>query len=230
VGGCTNCKSKTGCDDRKGDMLSTVDEVLERTYPSRTWGEPTDEALLAGGATPEDGAALAEELALELKAAAFYLPGEPEELCDYVHVLCLGRTPCIVQVRDLGVEIPEEWDPAGPPIVERYLRIALSSVARVAVVQEIAVEASFHDGVWIFKETPRAGVYDAPLLPRFQRLVAILPAYDLLHLDFGDINTPPPGFHPGHGGTHWGGGEPVVANYLFFPQPATMARTCSTTR
>jgi hypothetical protein len=230
VGGCTNCKGKSGCDDRKGTMLEHVDDVLARVYPTRTWGEPDDAALLDGGCTPEDGAALAEELAGALDAAAFYVPGAPEELCDYVHVLCMGRTPCILQVRDLGVPVPDEWDPAGPPIVERYLRIALSSIARIAAVQEVALEASHADGDWIIRERPRPGVYDAPLLRRFQRLVAILPAYELVHLDFGEISAPPPGYHAGAWASHWGVGEPAIANYLFFPQPSTMARTCSTTR
>ncbi len=36
-----------------------------------------------------------------------------------------------------------------------------------------------------FASSPRAGVYDAPLLARMQKLVAILPAYELLHVDFG---------------------------------------------
>jgi hypothetical protein len=219
-------------------MMSVVDDVLARAYPSRTWGEPDDAALLDGGVTAEDGAALAEELAQTLDAAAFYVPGAPEELCDYVHVLCMGRTPCILQVRDLGVDVPDEWDPTGPPIVERYLRIALSSLARVCAVQEVAVEARCDDGVWFFSERPRGGVYDAPLLRRFQRLVAILPAYDLVHLDFGEIAAPPSGFHPGAWAARWGGGAPSIANYLFFPHPpsmermvaATMARTCSTTR
>ena len=47
------------------------------------------------------------------------------------------------------------------------------------------------------RESPRAGVYDAPLLTRMQKLVAILPAYDLLHVDFGEIAHAPPGFHAG---------------------------------
>ena len=40
--GCTNCKSKTGCDHRKGEMLEQVDQALARLYPTRTWGEPDD--------------------------------------------------------------------------------------------------------------------------------------------------------------------------------------------
>jgi hypothetical protein len=235
VGGCTNCKSKTGCDDRKGDMLAAVDDVLARIYPSRTWGEPDDEALVLGGAC-DDGPALAEELAVALDAAAFFVPGEPDALCDYVHVLCVGRTPCILQVRDLGVPVPDEWGDG--PVIERYLRISLSSVARIAAVQEVALEARRHrapDGArggddWIFVERTRAGVYDAPLLRRMQRLVAILPAYDLLHVDFGEISAPPPGYHAGAWPARYGGGEPAIANYLFFPEPTTMARTCSTTR
>lgn len=226
MGGCTNCKSKSGCDDRKGDMLATVDDVLARVYPTRTWGEPDDDALLDHNAAAE-GPALAEELAAELDAAAFFVPGEPEELCDYVHVLCVGRTPCILQVRDLGVPVPEEWQDG---VTEKYLRVCLSSVARVAAVQEVSIEAIRDRDTWVFRERARAGVYDAPLLHRMQRLVAILPAYDILHVDFGEIAAPPPGFHAGAWPALYGDAAPAIANYLFFPHPATMARTCSTTR
>src|SRR5438094_9463 len=71
---------------------------------------------------------------------------------------------------------------------------------------------------------PRAGVYDAPLLPRMQKLVATLPAYELLHVDFGEIAHAPPGYHAGTWGDRFGG-KPAIANYLFYPQPTTMIST-----
>lgn len=76
----------------------------------------------------------------------------------------------------------------------------------------------------IVREVPRAGVYDAPLLSRMQRAVAILPAYGLLHVDFGEIAGPAAGFSGGEWPGLYGEGrkQPAIANYLFFPQPPTM--------
>ena len=79
-------------------------------------------------------------------------------------------------------------------------------------------------GGWLISERPRAGVYDAPLLSRMQKLVATLPAYGLEHLDFGEISHPPPGFHAGAWRDRFGG-EPAIANYLFYAQPTTMVAT-----
>jgi hypothetical protein len=96
----------------------------------------------------------------------------------------------------------------------------ISQRARVAAVQQVAIDVDRG----LVRESPRAGVYDAPLLPRMQKLVAILPAYDLLHVDFGEIAHAPPGYHAGSWRALYGG-EPAIANYLFFPQPATMVTT-----
>jgi hypothetical protein len=222
VGGCTNCAEKSGCDDRKGTMLEAVDDVLARVYPSRTWGEVDDDARGDGGVTEEEGVALAEELAAELDAATFWVRGDE---CDAIWILCLGRTPCVAQVRDFGVSPPDEWAVAQGPIRELYLRVVLSPLARLAAVQEVVLEAERADGGWVVKEKPRAGVYDAPLLRRLQRLVAILPAYDLVSVDFGDISAPPPEFSPGEWPALYGAPAPSVANYLFFAQPATMVTT-----
>jgi hypothetical protein len=239
MGGCTNCSSKTGCDHRKGEMITSVDAAMAALYPTRTWGEAND-ALATDALPPDELAALAEELALELKAATFVRHGGDDEPCDYIYVLCLGRTPCVLQVRDHGVAAPDEWKSAGAapnatpnttpnttidaPITEMYLRVVVSQRARVAAVQQIAVELTRADQGWLVREQPRAGVYDAPLLHRMQKLVAILPAYELLHVDFGDIAHAPPGFHAGAWRELYGG-EPSIANYLFFPQPTTMIST-----
>jgi hypothetical protein len=221
VGGCTNCKGKVGCDDRKGSMFRAVDDALARLYPTRTWGEPDDLARLDGGVCAHDGEALTEELAQELDAATFFRPGDDDEYCDYIYVLCMGRTPCLLQVRDFEVPVPGE---ASEPIRELYLRVCLSQMARVAAVQEVRFELDRDPGGAVIRERPRPGVYDAPLLHRFQRLVAILPTYEIAHLDFGEISAPPKGF--GHGGyPALYGGEPHTANYLFYPQPSNTVVT-----
>lgn len=237
MSGCTNCKAKPGCDDRKGDMLAEVDATLARVYPGRRWGEPDDAARAGAGVAEADGVALAEELARELDAAAFWVPGGPEELCDYIWILCVGRTPCLLQVRDL--DVPADDELAAGRVEELYLRVCLSSVAPLAAVQQVALDGEPGAGGLVIRERPRAGVYDAPLLRRMQRLVALLPAYDLVHVDFGEIAGPPPGFDAGAWPERYGGEAPAIANYLFFPQPATMVSStflaldggaCSTTR
>lgn len=220
MGGCTNCKGKAGCDDRKGDMLASVDATLARLYPTRTWGEPDDGA--AEGVPPGELAALADELADVLGAATFVREGGEAEPCDFIYVLCLGRTPCVVQVRDHGVPPPAEWHALTGGVSEQYLRLVVSQRARVAAVQQVAVELLPAGDGWLVRESPRAGVYDAPLLPRMQKLVATLPAYDLLHVDFGEIAHPPPGFDAGGWPALFGAPAPSIANYLFYPQPATM--------
>jgi hypothetical protein len=217
VGGCTNCKSKSGCDDRKGTMLASVDHALEQLYPSRTWGEPGDDIAAMA---PDELDALAEELAIELRAATFVKHGGDDEPCDYIYVLCVGRTPCAIQARDFGVDLGE----IAGPIREQYLRVVISQRARVAAVQQVAIELDPAGHDCVVREVPRAGVYDAPLLARMQKLVAILPAYELLHVDFGEIAHAPPGYHAGAWRELFGG-EPAIANYLFYPQPTTMIST-----
>lgn len=226
MGGCTNCKGKSGCDDRKGSMLEQVAGAMDRLYPTKTWGERDDASAWGLGIAPdfEEIAALADDLAGELDAATFAQAGGPDDACDYIYVLCLGRPPCAVQVRDHGVPPPAEWTGRGLRIDELYLRVCISHVARMAAVQEIAIDVEDSAGGFAIRERPHAGVYSAPMLRRMQRLVAILPAYDLLHLDFGEISAPPPGFAAGDW-RHRFGAEPSVANYLFFSQPATMVTT-----
>jgi hypothetical protein len=227
VVGCTSCKSKTGCDHRKGAMMEEVDRALARLYPTRTWGEPDDSDPDAG--LPADElAGLADELAETLNTATFVVPGGDDAPCDFIYVLCMGRTPCIVQVRDHGVAPPAEWTDA-ESINELYLRMCISQRARVAAVQQVAVDLARVIGSglgrgFVVRERPRAGVYDAPLLPRMQKLVATLPAYALLHVDFGEIAHAPPGFEPGIWRELFGG-DPAIANYLFYPQPTTMVST-----
>jgi len=204
-------------------MMAELDHVLERLYPTRTWGEAI-ESDDGPALSSEDLAALADELASELRAATFVRPGDDAEPCDYLYILCLGRTPCVVQVRDHGVPPPAEWASVDR-LDELYLRVVIGQRARVAAVQQVAISLTrADDGSLVVRESPRAGVYDAPLLPRMQKLVAVLPAYDLLHVDFGEIAGPPPGFHAGAWPSLFAG-TPSIANFLFYPQPATMTST-----
>ena len=229
MGGCTNCNAKSGCDDRKGSMFAAVEAALEHLYPDRRWGCPDDEARFGAGISEDEGLALAEELASELDAATFHRPGNDDEYCDYIYILCLGREPCLVQMRDGDVPVPDELLPGrdglpDAPVHELYLRLCLSHMTRMVGVQQTAMEMEVAADGGLIRELPRAGVYDAPLLRRFQRLVSILPAYDILHLDFGEISAPPAGFDPGDYAALYGG-EPHTSNYLFFPQPSTMQTT-----
>ncbi|HWM84234.1 MAG TPA: hypothetical protein VNO33_00325 [Kofleriaceae bacterium] len=203
-------------------MLDEVEQVLERLYPTRRWGQPDDIARFGAGLSEADGQALADELASELDAVALFRPGQEEEYCDYIYVLCVGREPCAVQLRDGQVPVPDEIAEIGEGEVirEQYLRVCLSSMARLAGVQQTAIELWRAGEDLVIRELPRAGVYDAPLLRRFQRLVAILPAYDILHVDFGEISAPPDGFDPGEYLERYGS-LPHRANYLFYPQPTT---------
>lgn len=226
MGGCTNCKGKAGCDDRKGTMLGEVDRTLARLYPTRTWGELAVDPSALDGISSDELAGLADELSTELAAATFVRPGTDDEPCDFLYVLCLGRAPCIVQVRDHGVPVPDEWRTA-EALSELYLRVVVSQHTRIAAIQQVAIDLVPAEDGFVVRERPRAGVYDAPLLHRMQKLVAILPAYELLHVDFGEIAHAPPGFSAGAWRELYGAGtaSPAIANYLFYPQPTTMTST-----
>ncbi|HEY4188755.1 MAG TPA: hypothetical protein VGP07_27050 [Polyangia bacterium] len=229
-GGCTNCGNKGGCDSRKHGMFAAVDEALALLYPTRRWGERDDAVALEHGITREEGEALSFALAKRMGTAVVFKPGEPEEWCDYIYVLCLGRTPCIAELRDSlasdgGVALPdgaEDGDEVG--LDERYLRVVLSGIARLAGVQEVAMTLRRQGEDLVITESARSGVFDPILLPRFQSLVAGLAVADIRHVDFGEIVEAPEGFDPGGHAARFGA-EPVIANYLFYPQSPTAVST-----
>lgn len=229
--GCTNCGKKGGCDSRKHGMFAAIDDALARLYPTRRWNERDDAVAMEEGVGREEGEALCEALASRMGTATWYRPGDPGEWCDYIYVLCLGRTPSIVEIRDRLAAGEQAGVPFGQgdadetALDERYLRIALSSVARFAGVQEVSMTLR-HDGdEVVIVEKARSGVFDPILLPRFQALVAVLAGTDIRHLDFGEIVEAPEGFDPADYADHFGGGVPVIANYLFYPQPPTAVST-----
>src|SRR5437899_10726358 len=96
-GGCTSCGNKGGCDSRKHGMFAAVDETLARLYPTRRWTERDEEAGFGAGVTSAEGAAVARAAASRLKTLALHRPGSADETCDYIYVLCLGRTPSLIE-------------------------------------------------------------------------------------------------------------------------------------
>ena len=80
---------------------------------SATIAPPSARASRAGRVT-----ALARALAGPLRVATTYVAGAPEETCDYVYVLCLGRPPSLVDLREGVCRRPRprtpgrRWPPA----------------------------------------------------------------------------------------------------------------------
>jgi hypothetical protein len=202
-------------------MFAAVDEALARLYPTRRWAERDEAAGFGAGVSVGQGVALARALASRLKALALHRPGTADETCDYVYVLCLGRTPSLLERREgLAEQLEDAAD-----VEELYLRVALSTVARFAGVQQVTMRATRdRDGALVISEAPRTGVFDPVLLKRFQALVAVLAEHDIRHLDFGEILTAPEGFDPADYAERYGG-APSIANYLFFPQPPSSVTT-----
>lgn len=227
AGGCTECKNKGGCDHRKGAMMSAIDDALTRLYPERRWADRDEAAAFRGGVTRAEGARLAGLLAPRLKALTLFRPGGEDEYCDYVYVLCVGRTPSILEIREglapAAGDRPE-GDGVGDGEEQLYLRVALSSLARFAGVQQVTMRLRRTGDDLVITEAPRGGVFDPILLKRLQGLVAVLAELDIRNVDFGEIVEAPAGFDPGDYGEHYAG-APAVANYLFYPQPCSAIST-----
>jgi hypothetical protein len=221
-GGCTECKNKGGCDHRKSAMMAAVDDALARLYPGRRWAERDEAAAFRSGVTRGEGARLADTLASRLKALALFQPGADDEYCDFVYVLCVGRSPSILEIREGFVASAGASDDGGEE--QLYLRVALSSLVRFAGVQQVTMRLRREGGDLVITEAPRGGVFDPVLLKRFQGLVAALAELDIRHLDFGEILEPPPGFDPGDYAERYAG-APTVANYFFYPQPCSAVTT-----
>ncbi len=152
---------------------------------------------------------------------ALFRPGADDEYCDYVYVLCVGRTPSILEIReglaedDALVDDDEE---------QLYLRVALSGLVRFAGVQQVAMRMSRAGGERVITEAPRTGVFDPILLRGSSRWWRCWRSTDIQHVDFGEIMEPPEGFDPGDYADRYAG-VPCVANYLFYPQPCSAVVT-----
>ncbi len=228
--GCTSCGNKGGCDTRKGAMFGALHEALARLYPTRRWNERDEAAGFETGLPAGEGDALAAALSARLSAATLYRPGADDETCDYIYVLCVGRAPSLVELRESALDAATARNLraaiADAPITEVYLRVALSTLARFAAVQEVSLSAEMDrdTGALILTEAPRTGIFAPTLLRRLQTLVAVLAEREIRHLDFGEIIEPPEAFDPGDYAASYGG-VPCIANYLFYPQPPAAVTT-----
>ena len=224
--GCSTCKtgcgtSEGGCSTQKSAQRLFLDELLPRLYPSRTYGELDVATAYDEGLKQEECELLGRRIATVTKAPVYLLPADDDELCRYLYVLCVGREPPLIELS----RTPQLIDLEADRIRERYLRVALSTVARVACVQEVAMELDLLSegagSVAVVRELPRGGVFDPLLLKRLQRIVDLLTAYDIRHLDLGVIEQPASGLglaDAGFAGRF--GVEPRLANFLFFAAPA----------
>ncbi len=68
------------------------------------------------------------------------------------------------------------------------------------------------------------GILPDRMIAALAKAGAILPAYELLHVDFGEIAHAPQGFAAGAWRELFGA-DPSIANYLFYAQPTTMITT-----
>ena len=224
--GCATCTKADsgGCDVHKEPQRAMIDEVVARVYPTRAWGSPDDEARFGTGVRASEVLRLSRSLSVATKAPTFVRDGGDDDLCSFIYILCVGRVPCLLDVRDGdGDAARAEMGVGEERVRERYLRIALSTVARLATVQEVAMELDrLPTGEIEIRELPRAGVYDAVLLKRMRKVVSLLQASDLVHLDFGLVDKPLPDAD-GHSYVERFSESPRVVNYLFYAAPPTTA-------
>src|SRR5262245_53475550 len=141
--GCNTCKSECGredgCGTRKASQKVVLDELVARLYPGRTWGAPDDAACFRAGLSHAEVERLAQRLAVALQAPVYVQPGGGDDLCAFIYVLCLGRAPALLELRAAGV-LGSDLSPEATMVRERYLRVACSTVGRLACVQEVAME------------------------------------------------------------------------------------------
>ena len=230
--GCSGCaKKKTGdgCDTHKAPQRVALDEALQRAYrPAQAWGALDDEACFGAGVRPAEAARLARALSTATRAPTFVRPGGDEDLCTYVWILCVGRAPSLLDLRDgtAPADLGEGGAQLGAGeerVRERYLRVALSTVARLATVQEVALEADRLDGQTVeVRELPRAGVYEPILLKRMRAVVDLLNASDILHVDFGLVDRPREGADESAYVARFAT-RPHLVNWLFFAAPVQTA-------
>ncbi len=229
MGGCTNCGGKTGCTDRKSVMLDQVDKELSRLYPTKVWGEMDALQAMYGGIEEAESQEFGSVVGDMLQATATWVGGSEDDYCDFVYVQCVGRPPNFIQIRELGLSaLPDASTGASKSGTweEQYLRICFSKISKLCGVQQVRLNVqSDEDGLVYMQETPRDGVYDAPFLARFRKIVALIGQYGWVHLDFGEISHAPPEYEPNLYPELYGGVTPDITNYLFYPEPSTMART-----
>jgi hypothetical protein len=169
------------------------------------------------GISEREARRLAQQAAEVMRAPTFYRSGDAEEACEYIWALCVGRRPALVELRD-GPSTALADALVGDALRESYLRVVLSSLARVATLQEVRMSLERDGEDFVLTETPLPGVYDPQLLRRTQAVVELITAADISFLDFGLLEGPPVGFRGEEYEAEFGS-PPGIINYLFYPQP-----------
>ncbi len=245
---CKDCKtgcstSEGGCGPRKERQRDRLSTLIAELYPSGLWGAPQLPAAeaaedrsagLSAGVGTAELLTLASELSTVLKTPCYIVPGDEDDLCHFIYILCLGREPSLLELRDevTSGQRPGLWLEA-EQLRERYLRVSLSLLTRIACVQEVALEldpaeeleprqslAADEPASFRLREIPMPGVFTAPLLKRLQRTVDLLEAHGIEHLDMGllDVEASAFGLEPGDYASRYGV-PPALLNYFFYAQP-----------
>src|SRR5947209_3659358 len=114
--GCADCDKSGGCESHKGPQREALESAIARVYPSRKWGQPDDEARFGAGVPSREVRRIARALSVACRAPTFWRAAEPDDLCELVWVLCVGREPALVDVRDGRATADSD------SVKERYLR------------------------------------------------------------------------------------------------------------
>ena len=237
--GCSTCKTGCqtedgGCGPRKALQKDRLTALIAQHYPQGCWGDPSLTGIDEAGVGADELLTLAQELSTVNKTPCYVVPGGEGDLCHFIYVLCLGREPSLIELRD---EVQRGLRPSlwleGEHLRERYLRLSVSTLTRAACVQEVGLEldvdASEPRGLEAteplaqLREVPLPGVFTAGLLKRLQRTVDLLQAHDIEHLDMGllDVDASTLGLNPGDYPQRFGA-PPSVLNYFFYAQPVQM--------
>ncbi len=209
--GCSTCTTKGGCAEHKGPQREVIAATLAAVYPSGQWGQLDDEAAWERGLSLAATRRLARSIAATARAPVEIVAGRDGDLCHFIYVLCVGRQPTLIELREHG-GLPE-----ADHVTEQYLRVCVSTIAPIASVQETSLV--WQDG--LLTETARPGVYDPKVLKRMRAIVATVEGEGLEHLDFGLVDAPS---GLGHGDyVEQFGAEPKLVNYLYYAQPVATA-------
>ena len=220
-GGCTDCGRKGGCDGRKAEMFSALDETLARLYP----GTPLGRARRGQGRTGST------------PPWAPCWPSASARACPPSRSRCPARRRAL-RLRLRALPRPAPLAARGPRGAGEHGRLRRRPRRRRgALFAPRALDGGAGCGGAAGDDArarrsrraadrggpARGGVQSgvAPALPEAGGGArgARHPAPRLR-----EIAEPPPGFDPGGYGALYGG-EPAVANYLFYPQPCSAITT-----
>ena len=119
---------------------------------------------------------------------------------------------------------PQREDVENGPLEELYLRVSISDLVPFAAVQQVSVRGELLGDVLVIEEAPRTGVFDPVLLPRMQKVVAILVEPGAAKPGFRRNFGAPAGLRSGRlcRALRW---RPRGGQLLLLPQPCSRVTT-----